>query len=336
MTKQKKIYKAAVIGCGKIGVEEGLSRKESRPSTHAGAYKRHPRIELVGLADTNPARLKIASHYFPGIPLFKSAESLLKSLKPDIVSIATSTQSHAALTKLAAKYGIPAIVCEKPIAETLREAKESILACKKSGSLLFINHNLRFDPIFREVKENIEKGKYGRIIQATVFYYNGLFNNGTHWIDILRFFFGEIDWVSAVENKLTEKKSLKNDLSADVLFRFKNGTTAVWQSLPPDYGFSEMYLLGQKGGLFFKENAFRFEYRPMVNHKYFKGFHQLSPNPEIKGKMRSFRIQMVDHVVRCLDGDEKPVSRGEDGLAALKTLFLIKESVRRNGAIIKE
>ncbi|MDO8264856.1 MAG: Gfo/Idh/MocA family oxidoreductase [Candidatus Parcubacteria bacterium] len=334
MAEQKKIYKAAVIGCGKIGVEEGLSGKKARPATHAGAYKNHPRIELAGLADTNPVRLRVASRYFPGVPLFKSAESLLESIKPDIVSIATDTRSHAALTKLAAKYGIPAIVCEKPIAAAIKEARESIIACKKSGSLLFINHNLRFDPIFKEVKENIEKGKYGKIIQATVYYYNGLFNNGTHWIDILRFFFGEVEWVFAAENKATEKKSLKNDLSADVLFRFKNGTTAVWQSLPPDYGFSEMYLLGEKGGLFFRDNAFRLEYRPLVAHKYFKGFHQLRQKPKIRGKMRSFRMQMADHVVKCLDGKEKPISRGEDGLADLKVLFAMKESVR-TGKIIR-
>lgn len=326
-----KIYKAAVIGCGKIGVEAGNYQKEVQPATHAGAYKAHPRIKLAGFADIDPKRLKAAARNFPGVPLFKSADELLKEIQPDIVSISTQPDSHLELVKLAAKHNTKAIVCEKPIAKTLEEAKEIIKECKKSGSLLFVNHTRRFGPLFRKVRKEIQEGKFGRIYQITYYYYNGIFNNGTHLIDLLRFFFGEIDWVIAVENKKTINHKLKDDINVDGLVHFKNGAVAALQSLPPNYGFSEIYILGEKGGIFFKDLGYRVEERKLVKNKYFKGYYQLSFQIKTYGKVRGYMISMADHVVKCLDSKEKPVSTGKDGLAALKILFAIKKSAENSG-----
>ena len=102
--KQKK-YKAAVIGCGRIGVEVGNYSKEVQPGTHAGAYQNHPRIELVALVDINPDRLKVAEEYFPNVPLFKSAKEMLEKIKPDIISIATPPENHYQLLILNLQKG---------------------------------------------------------------------------------------------------------------------------------------------------------------------------------------------------------------------------------------
>lgn len=332
---KKKKYKAAVIGCGKIGVEVGNYRKEVQPATHAGAYKIHPRIRLAGLADINENRLRTAARYFPGVPLFKTAEDLLKEIKPDIVSIATYPDSHLKLAKLAAKYKTKAIVCEKPIAEDIKEAEEIIGVCKKSNSLLFINHTRRFDPLFGRTREDIKKGKLGKIGQATAYYYNGLFNNGTHVIDLLRFFLGDIDWVMAMENKKTKNPHLKGDLNIDGLLHFKNGAVVSFQSLPSNYGFFEFYFYGERGALFFRNLGYEIEYRKLIKNKYYKGFYQLDSRPRFYGGIRSFMISMADHVVNCLDGREKPVSTGEDGLAALKVLSALKKSAKGNSKRVK-
>ncbi len=331
---KKKKYKAVVIGCGKIGVEERNYRKEIKPATHAAAFRNHPKIELVGLADINLERLKIASRYFPGVPLFNSTEKMLRIKKPDIVSIATHSDSHLELVKLSLKYKPRAIVCEKPIAETLKEAKEMIKVCKNSKILLFINHTRRFDPLFRLFQEKIKKNQFGKIVQATGYYYNGLFNNGTHLVDILRFFLGDIDWVLGVENKLTRNPYLKKDLNIDGLLHFKSGTVVFLQSLPANYGFFEFYFLGTRGGVFFRNLGYQIEQRRLVKNKYYKNYYQFSKT-EFYGRVRSYMKSMAEHVVDCLDGKDSPVSRGEDGLVALRILFALKESAKNKGKLIK-
>jgi predicted dehydrogenase len=332
--KNKK-YKAAVIGCGRIGVEAGLFKKEVQPATHAGAYKTHARIELAGLVDINPERLKMAARYFPGVPLFESSKEMLVKLKPDIISIATHVDSHLELIKLVSNYRTPAIVCEKPMAGTLEEAGEIIDLCKKSGSLLFINHVRRFDSCLRKIKQDIKGGKIGELIQGTYYYENGIFNNGTHLVDLLRFFIGEIDWVMGIQNKKTKNKNLKKDLNIDGFLHFKNGTMVNIQSFPFKYGISEMYLFGSKGAIFLKNLGYKVEYKKLIKNKFFKGYSQLSENMESFGKIRSFMAPMVEHVVKCLDGKEKPISTGRDGLEALKVLFALKESSKNNSRIVK-
>ena len=331
----KKKYKAAVIGCGNIGVEVSNYKKEVQPATHAGAYQNHPKVELAGLVDLNPKRLDIAARYFPGVLLFRSSKEMLEKVKPDIVSVATHPGSHSELVKMAAQHKTKAIVCEKPIAETIKEGEEMIKICKKTGSLLFINHTRRFDPLFRKEREEIKRGKLGRVLQATYYYYNGIFNNGTHLVDLLRFFLGEIDWVLGIENKNTKNPNLKNDINIDATLHFKNGTIAAIQSLPPNYGFSEFYFYGERGGLFFRNLGYEIEYRRLVKNKYYKGYYQMDSKSKFYGKIRSFMISMVDHVVKCLDKKERPISTGEDGLAALKIIFALKESAKNNGKFVK-
>lgn len=322
-----------MIGCGRIGAEVFNYRKEMGPATHAGAYQGHPRIKLVGLVDTNQKKLNLASKYFPGISLFASAEEMFRNIKPDIVSVATHSDSHLPLVKLAAKFGTRAIVCEKPIAGSLKEAKEMIKICRENKSLLFINHQRRFDPLVREWRGRVKNGLIGDILQSNSFYCNGLFNNGTHIIDLLRFFLGEVDWLRAVTNEKTSWN--KNDKNVDALIRFKNGARVVLQSLPKNYDFLDQYFYGSRGRIVIKDLNCQIEHRKLIKSQYYQGYYQLFQKPRFYGKIRSFMLSMADHIVNCLDGKEKPVSRGEDGLAALKILFALRKSAENKGQLIR-
>lgn len=330
--KNKK-YKAAVIGCGRIGAEEDLYNQKAQPATHAAVYREHPKIELAGLADVNPKKLKKAGRYFPGAPLFLSAEEMFRKIKPDIVSIATQPDSHPELVRLAAKYKTKAILCEKPIAHSLREAKEMIKSCRKNNSLLFINHQRHFDPLLKKWSNKIREGLIGDIFQANAYYYNGLFNNGTHIIDLLRLFLGEVNWVRGFTNEKTSWK--KRDKNVDALVVFKNGARVFLQSLTKNYGFFDFYFYGLKGSFAIKKLGQEIEYRKLIENKYVKNYYQLSDFFIKKGRPRNFFKEAVSHIVACLDGKEKPISTGDDGLAALKILLALRKSAEDNGKLIK-
>jgi len=329
---ENKKYKAAVIGCGRIGAEIFLYNKKIRPATHAEAYQNNPKVELLGLVDTNPKKLQAAGRYFPKAILFNSAEEMFQKIKPDIVSVATSAESHFFLVKLAAKFKTPAIVCEKPISESIKDAREMIKICRENKSLLFINHQRRFSKSIRKWRENIKKGILGEIIQSNSYYYNGLLNGGTHTIDLLMFFLGKVDWVRAIKNDRTSWK--KDDINIDAWLGFKNGTLVTIQSLPQNYTFSNFYFYGTKGRIAIKNLAYDLEYQKLVKNRDYKGYYRLALPRTYKEK-KTFMALMAEHVVNCLDGKEKPVSSGEDGLAALNTLFALKESAENNGKIIR-
>lgn len=331
-TKKKK-YKAAVIGCGKIGIEVASYNKVIQPVTHAGGYQDNPRVELVALVDINKERLNIAKRYFPDVLLFSSAEKMFLEIGPDIVSVATNPETHFQLVKLAARFKTPAILCEKPIAESKREAEEMIKTCRNNGSLLFIHYQRRFDSLLRKWRERIKNGLIGKVIQGHCYYYNGLFNNGSHNVDLFRFFLGEPDWAMGLKNKKTSWK--EGDGDVDTLIHFKNGARVVMQALPKNYGLVEYHFYGTKGHFAVKKGGYEVEHRKLTENKYFKGYFQLSEKIKKEGGMRSFMRPVVSNIVSCLDGKGEPLSRGEDGLASLNILSALRESAKQGGKIIK-
>ncbi len=328
MAKQK-MYRAAVIGCGNIGAAVGNYNKAVQPGTHAGAYQKHKRTTLVALVENNIERHAFLKKNFPKVQLFADPEQMFKEIKPDVVSIATPTALHYNLVLMAARYKTSAILCEKPIAYTIPEAEKMIAACKKSNSVLFINHQRRYDPLLNDWSQKIKKGFLGAPFQATANYYNGFFNAATHLIDLLRMFLGEPVRVIAKYNETTS--SQENDPNIDGMMFFKNGAVATLQSLSKNYGHFGFSLFGDKGWIGVTNLGFEVQYRSKVKNANYKGYFELSKNIKSEGKPRSLIIASVDTVVRCLDGKLKPYGIGEDGLAVLKILQAFKKSADQSG-----
>ena len=87
-------YRAAVVGCGRIGVTMEEDPKRILPATHAGAYRGCPRTELAAVVDVEIDRVTRAQRLFAGIQGFTSVEQMLDVIRPDIVSVATPAESH--------------------------------------------------------------------------------------------------------------------------------------------------------------------------------------------------------------------------------------------------
>lgn len=330
---KKKNYKAAVVGCGNIGASVGNYNKAVQPGTHAGAYQLNKKTKLAVLVDVDKAQLEKAKKYFPGVPQYTDAEKMYKEIKPDIVSIATPTKHHYDNVMLAAENKVPIILCEKPIADDIQKAKEMIAACKKSGSRLFINHMRHFDPLLLKWAERVRGGHIGDVYQGNAFYYNGLYNNGTHLLDMLRMFMGEVDWVSARYNKNTSNKP--DDLNVDGMIVFKNGALVSLQSLSKNYGFFGFRIFGETGLVNVRNLCFEVEYRKKINNKNYKGFYELDKKIKKEGKNRSYIKSVINYLVSYADGKEKAISTGEDGLAVLNILAAIKKSAEADGKKIK-
>lgn len=334
MNKSKK-YKAAVIGCGKIGLFTEQDPKRIKPATHAGAFASNPRTDLVAVCDIDEEKLKIGRSLFPGVLTYDSCEKMFEEVKPDIVSIATHVDSHRPLVELAAEHHVKAIICEKPIAPDIEDAKAMIDTCVKFGSMLFVNHLRRFDPLLRRAAWEVRQGKIGEISQVSCYYTNGIMNTGTHLIDLLRMFLGECREVRAMEN--TPTSHLAGDINLNGMMKFDNGATITFQSLEvKDYTIFDLYFYGRRGVLHITRFGFEVEWTGIRDSVDFDGYKDLDIlRSQKEGGPRSFMAPVAEHVVACLDGKESPCSRGEDGLKALEVLLALKQSAEADGKKIK-
>lgn len=329
MANKNTKYNAAVVGCGRIGAEEKHYNKKIQPGTHAGAYLMNKKIQLVALVDKDKDKLAAARKYFPETRLYTDIEDMLKKHKIDIISIATPTKCHYNDVLCAARYKCRAVVCEKPLSYKIAEARRMIVACKKNGSQLFVNHQRHFDPLLQKWSRKIKQGLLGEIYQGNAYYYNGLMNNGTHLVDLLIFFGG--DPVSVVGRFNEKTSSTSEDMNVDGLIIFKNDTLVSLQSLGKNYGYADLTLLGEKGMFSIRDLGFRIEYRKKIRNRNFKGYFELSENAITEGKPRSWLSGTINHAVSFLEKRAEPVSTGRDALMVLRILVALRYSAEYNG-----
>jgi 1,5-anhydro-D-fructose reductase (1,5-anhydro-D-mannitol-forming) len=100
---------------------------------------------------------------------YDDVAALLADPAVDIVYISSTNEKHAAQTIAAAAAG-KHVLCEKPLAMTLVEARQMVAACAKAGVVLATNHHLRNAASHRRIRELIEQGAIGKPLFARVFH----------------------------------------------------------------------------------------------------------------------------------------------------------------------
>jgi 1,5-anhydro-D-fructose reductase (1,5-anhydro-D-mannitol-forming) len=84
---------------------------------------------------------------------------------PDAVIICAETSRHCELVELSARHGVP-VLCEKPLATTLDDARRMVDACKAAGVSLMTAYPVRFHPALQSIRTRLASGETGRIRSA--------------------------------------------------------------------------------------------------------------------------------------------------------------------------
>lgn len=152
------MIKIGLIGCGNIC-----------NIAHIPAYKKISelrKLEIVGTCDIIKERAKNAAIIMSTKKFFTDYHDLLK-LDLDLVDICTPTYTHSEIAIAAAKAGKD-VICEKPIALTLRDAQDMINNTIHYKTRLFIAHVRRFDPRFQHIKDDIIQDKIGKPVYIRI------------------------------------------------------------------------------------------------------------------------------------------------------------------------
>jgi predicted dehydrogenase len=178
MTKKAVGMRAAVIGVGRMGVR------------HVQVLKKL-QMDVCAIADVSPSALTAVSREFgvPGSGCFEDALEMLRSVRPEAVVISTTAPTHARFTCAAAEAGAQFILCEKPMATSLADAAEMREVCRRTGTRLAINHQMRFMPQYTRVKALItgsdDAGPLASIVVAGSNF--GLAMNASHYFEMFRY-----------------------------------------------------------------------------------------------------------------------------------------------------
>ncbi|MEA3440459.1 MAG: Gfo/Idh/MocA family oxidoreductase [Chloroflexota bacterium] len=126
-------------------------------TTHAEAWK-HTGAQISGVvAETTEEARPLASRY--SVTIFPDYVSMLSEV--DVVDICTPTHLHYEMVMQAAAAGVD-IICEKPLARTVGQARQMISACRDVCVHLLVAHVVRFFPEYMLAKKAVAEGQVGR------------------------------------------------------------------------------------------------------------------------------------------------------------------------------
>lgn len=219
----------AIIGCGAIA---------ARHAIHIKNYG-----ELVAVCDLQEEKALAFAHPFQ-VPYYLTMEELISSESTiDVVVICTPNGLHASQSVQALRQGHHVLV-EKPMALTVADCETMLQAAAAAGKQLFTVMQNRFNPPVQAIKKLLDAGSFGQIysVQVTCFwnrdqhYYQSsswrgskamdggiLFTQFSHFIDLLYWFFGEVDTVMSVMDNMAHQSCSELEDVGGVVLRFKSG-----------------------------------------------------------------------------------------------------------------
>jgi UDP-N-acetyl-2-amino-2-deoxyglucuronate dehydrogenase len=337
-------YKIGLIGCGKIA-------------------QRH--AEILGKGQVNGAVLAAVADPFIekaealakayNVPAYANFHAMVESKNIDAVAVLTPSGLHASQIIELAPYGLPIIV-EKPIALNTTQADAVIEACEKHRAPLFVVKQNRFNKPVIALRKALEAGRFGKLVLGTIrvrwcrpqsYYDQGgwrgtwamdggvLTNQASHHIDLLEWMMGGVERV--VAKGITALANIEAEDTASALLTFKNGAMGIVEATtaarPKDLEGS-LSILGEKGSVViegFAVNSLKTwnftDHHPMDDTVWA----DYAENPSIPGYAH---IAYYDHIVRCLNGEEKPSVNGREGRKSLSLITHMYESIQHGKEVV--
>lgn len=299
--------------------------------------------ELVAIASKEPSHAEAMARQFEcaAVPTWGD---VIKRDDVEAVVVATPPHVHAEISMAALKAG-KHVLCEKPLARTMDEAKAMIQAARDAKRTLKCGFNHRHHPAIWEAKRRLDRGDLGRIIFARCRYGHigrpgyekewradparaagGQFlEQGTHVFDLFRWFLGEPAEVACMTSRLFFTAQPLDD-NGMAIVRMMSGATASLHSSMTNW-----------------KNLFSFEIFGEDAYIHAEGLGASYGVETLSIGKRDFTAPFQDHVIHYRGGDTSwrdewnefvaaireqraPLGDGRDGYEALRLALAAYES----------
>jgi predicted dehydrogenase len=345
---RKNIYRAAAIGhTGRGDYGHGLHT----------AYQGLEQVEFVAVADPDEAgRLKAQSQ--TGAPrAYADYQEMLRVEEPDLVSVCPRwTDCHLEMVLACLEAGAH-VYCEKPMTWNLEEGDRIVAEAAARRLKVAVAHQGVYLPRVQHLKRLLAQGRIG---QVQSFHAHGKQDQrgggedmivlGTHLFNMMRFFTGEVAWISAhvtaggrelEKNDIRQPTEPVGPVAGDCInayFSFKSGPVGFFDSRRDQAGGGQRYgmeiigsegiisLRGGSGGelMIYPHPLFR----PADQRQQWQPLDEVPDQPLAKGN----QLAILD-LIRAIEEDHLPLSSAADAVAALEMILGAYESQLTGGRV---
>jgi len=309
---------SAVIGLGQIGQGYDYDLADDTfIKTHATGFDYHEAFELVAGVDPDLAQRKRFQKKF-NRSAYPNVQSLFKNHKLEVISIGVPTDLHYKVFKEVISCRPIAVLCEKPIASSVKQARRMLELAEENKCALVVNYARRFDPGVLLLKKIIQNEEIGEIYKGTAWYSKGLLNNGSHFVDLLLFLLGGVSEIKILNKG---RKWDNKDPEPDVCIRFGTSSIYFLSGREECFFMGDIELVGTQGTIRYTEGGANIEIRKTQPHPIYPGHAILGPDrKDITGCLKRYQWYVLENLSQHLFGKS---SLNSDGRTATETLEAI-------------
>ena len=287
-----------ILGLGRIGLEHEL--KKNSIKTHSKSVFFNKNFKLLCGIDTKKSRRTIYEKKYKS-KAFNNLNKLPLYFSPELVIIATPTYLHKKNFQDVVKIkSVKYILIEKPISYNYSDTKYIINICKKKNILLFVNFIRRSNPGLVNLKKILNNKKKNYI---TIYYNNGFINSGIHYLNLMKYYFGNP--INLEIKKIINKTKYDFNIDVDILFK--------------------------KAKIYFKFK------KKIINDMIFEAENFLLKNNKIKGfkskkhniiiNLKYYQKDVLKEILNYIKGKKSNVCLGKDHLNDMKIIKKIKNEI---------
>src|SRR6516162_5617752 len=136
---------------------------------HAAGYRQRADVDVVAIADVAEERRAAARADWPQARIYDDHQALLvaEAGRLDFVDVATPPADHAAVTLAALERGLH-VLCEKPLAASIDEARAMLRGAGRAERVVYPCHNYRHAPVIKAVRAILDSGRIGKVHLVTL------------------------------------------------------------------------------------------------------------------------------------------------------------------------
>jgi predicted dehydrogenase len=341
--------KFGIIGCG------GIADRRTIP----GMLK-SKEVSIAVVEDISEQLAQDVAKKYNIATYCTSEDELLRNDDVEAVYIGTPVWVHGDQIRKAADAG-KHILCEKPLASSIKETENLIDYCEKKNVVLQVGFMMRYHGYHIKAKEMVESKAIGNPVmgrgQLTCWYPpmennwrqdpekgggGALMDMAIHTVDILRYLFGDVSAVSSFNGTETHGYAVED--SGVMLLKFENGAYGVCDSffnIPDEAAKGVLEVYGTKGSLMAEGTISQVAGGTMVAYLQGedKGYDAQQDRSgiepvKVKADLKDMYMAEVEDFIDSVENKRKPMNSGEE---ALKNFAIIQAAYKsqKTGKVVK-
>lgn len=327
------IYRAGVIGLGKIGMLYDFEVKRPHPSSHVYAYLMNPKFKLVCASDYDESKKTALKELSRDINFFRDLDMFMEAYKEhrlDVVSVCTPPEYHLeVIRKLIQNRVCDVIFCEKPLVADLHEAKELTDLLKNNPEISIIpNISRRWNSELRTVSDNIARKRFGDLEKINIRYTRGIYNTGTHLFDLLNMW--TQDPIKTVFSLGTTATTAEPEKSFSFYFITQKGINGYAEAINDEhYYIFDIDLYFSNGKIEFRNSGDDLFYYTVNKHHLFEEFNELSLVETKHNLLKDSCLEnAVNNIYEVLSGQNHAYCNYNDAIYPLRVAEALVKSGR--------